>query len=80
MASHGDDGIGQFRVPFASVSKRVQVRNLSYENHFRSQVHSSKFAFHSGRFVTNFTLDNLNSLGPRPELSKIHMTVPLLEV
>ena len=26
--------IGHFRVPFASVSKRVQVRNLSYESQF----------------------------------------------
>ena len=33
--------IGHFRVPFASVSKRVKVRNLSYENHFYSQVHSN---------------------------------------
>ena len=33
--------IGHFRVLFASVSKRVQVRNLSYENKFYSQVHSN---------------------------------------
>ena len=31
--------IGHFRVPFASVSKRVQVRNLSYENQFSSEVY-----------------------------------------
>ena len=29
--------MGHFRVPFASVSKRVQVRNLSSENQFYSQ-------------------------------------------
>ena len=34
-------GIGHFRVPFTSVSKPVQVRNLSYENKFYSQVHSN---------------------------------------
>ena len=32
--------VGHFRVPFASVSKRVQVRNLSCENQLSSQVHS----------------------------------------
>ena len=31
---------GHFRVPFTSVSNRVQVRNLSDENQFSSQVHS----------------------------------------
>ena len=33
--------IGHFRVPFASVSKRVQVRNRRYENQFSSQAHSN---------------------------------------
>ena len=32
--------IGHFRVFFASVSKRVHVRHLSYDNQFSSQVHS----------------------------------------
>ena len=31
---------------FASVSKRVQVRNLSYENEFYSQVHSNANHIH----------------------------------
>ena len=33
--------IGHFRDPFASVSKWVQVRNLSYQNQFHSNAHSN---------------------------------------
>ena len=39
-----------FRVPFASVSKRVQVRNLSHVNQCYSQVHSNSFSYE--RFCT----------------------------
>ena len=39
---------------FASVSKRVQVRNLSYENEFYSQVHSN--ANHTHFHMKDFAL------------------------
>ena len=50
--------IGHFRVPFASVSKRVQVRNLSYENQFYSQVHSdaNQTHFHMKGFALGLVL------------------------
>ena len=48
--------IGHFPVPFAYVSKRVQVRNLSYENQFYSQVHSdgNLTHFHMKGFAKSF--------------------------
>ena len=38
--------IGHFQVPFTSVSKKVQMRNLSYENEFYSQAHSNAVQTH----------------------------------
>ena len=50
--------IGHFRVPFASISKRVYVRNLSYENEFYSQVHSNanQTYFHMKGFTLGLVL------------------------
>ena len=45
--------MGHFQVPFATVSKRAQARNLSYENQFNSQVHpnANQTLFHMKRFA-----------------------------
>ena len=50
--------IGHFRVPCASVSRRVQVQNLSYENQFYSQVHSNvnQTHFHMKGFADGLVL------------------------
>ena len=44
--------MGHLRVPFASVSKRVQVRNLSYVNQFYSQVQCKSNSFSYEKFCT----------------------------
>ena len=50
--------IGHFRVPFSSVSKRVQVRSLSHVNQFCSQVHSdaNQTHFHMKGFALGLVL------------------------
>ena len=52
------NAMGHYRVPFASVSKRVQVRNLSYENQFSTQVHSNanQTHFHMKGFALGLVL------------------------
>ena len=52
------NAISHFRVPFTSLSKRVQERNLSHENHFHSQVHSNanQTHFHMKGFALGLVL------------------------
>ena len=46
--------ICHLRVPFTSVSKQVQVRNLLYENVFYSQIKSNSFSYEWFRTWTHF--------------------------
>ena len=56
--------ISQFQVPFASVSKQVQVQNLSrHENQFSSQVHSDGNLTHFQ--MKGFHLDSVWNRGRR---------------
>ena len=55
QSENQESEIGHFRVPFTSVSKRVQVRNLSYENGFTSNANQTYFhmkAFALGLVLT----------------------------
>ena len=58
ITDHNGARKGHFRVPFASVSKRVQVRNLSHKNQFSSQVHSdaNQTHFHMKGFALGLVL------------------------